>query len=314
MTEQDKNYIERQSAFLFQRGVKPEELQSLLKEKLGEQYQASGDDPLQTKEKHREPVIRRLIEAAEDMSVNLNQILLAVSKLKYDVKVLSRPARQIFSDLINYLVAVSVVMIIIIYIFSSSLAPQFESMFAAFDRSLPYLTQLVFRSGLKVILIILPIVLIVLTVMLNRTVRNIYQLKIDTASWMLYTPILSRLVRTYYSRLYVEIYPFLRALAGNHDDLLERSRKIVLGDNHELLGSKETSIGHISRCLQGADELGTLEQEVDYWRDRLDIELSTDLSSTREKLTLLVNFVMGILVGIVVIAIYLPIFKMGAAV
>ena len=314
MTEQDKNYIERQSAFLFQRGVKPEELQSLLKEKLGERYQVPEEDPLQSKQKHYEPLIKRLLEASEKMDINLNQALLAVTKLKYDVEVLSRPVRQIFSDLINYLVAVSVVMILIVFIFSSSLAPQFESMFAMFDRGLPYLTQLVFMSGMKVILILLPILIIVLTVMLNRTIRKVYQLKIDTAAWMLYTPILSRLVRTYYSRLYVEIYSFMRSLAGNHADLLEWSRKTVLGDNNELLGSRETSIGHISRCLQDADTLDTLAQEVDYWRDKLDIELSTDLSSTREKLTLLVNFVMGILVGIVVIAIYLPIFKMGAVI
>ena len=139
-------------------------------------------------------------------------------------------------------------------------------------------------------------------------------MKIDTTSWMLYTPVLSRLVRTYYSRLYVEIYSFMRALAGNHDDLVESSRKVAIGDNSELLGTRETSIGYISACLQGADELGNLAQEVDYWRDKLDIELSTDLATTRERLTFIISLVMGFMVGIVVIAIYLPIFKMGAVV
>ncbi|WP_444940970.1 type II secretion system F family protein [Microbulbifer sp. ZKSA004] len=234
----------------------------------------------------------------------------------------------------TYPIAVILVAIIVTSILLIKVVPQFASTFAGFGADLPAFTQLVVRMSdwmqdywfIALIIIILTIGGIIEAKKRNRTVADFFDrliLKLPILGQITYNSIAARFARTLSTTFAagVPLIDALKSVAGATGNSVYTDATLKIRDsvatgiplNTALRTSgvfptmlvQMTAIGEESGAL---DEM--LGKAADYYEEAVD-NMVDNLTTLLEPL---IMAVLGVLVGGLMIAMYLPIFQLGQVV
>ncbi|GAV20863.1 type IV pilus assembly protein PilC [Mariprofundus micogutta] len=269
-----------------------------------------------------------LIEAGEQGGI-LDSILLRLCA--YKEKALSLKGK--IKSAMVYPIAILVVSFIVTSILMIFVIPIFAEMFADFGADLPAPTQLAMAiSDIFVeywyVVIFSPILLVMLIKALYKTPKGHYQLD----KLMLALPILgdvlrkasvARFCRTF-STLSAAGVPILEAL----DTVAETSGNVVIEE--VILHSKDSiSQGQtltapleaskifpvmVTQMISIGEQTGSLEEMLSKIADFYEEEVDTAVDNMQQLMEPLIMAFLGVVIGGLVIAMYLPIFQMAAIV
>jgi hypothetical protein len=105
-------------------------------------------------------------------------------------------------------------------------------------------------------------------------------------------------------------YSFVQWALESHipeDAALDVADKIM-GDISPMLVSTESKA---SNPLRVAARIGTLREEMKYRVDRLLIDVPLNAVIRRDRIGLMFSVIVGVIIAIMIFAMYLPLFKMG---
>lgn len=222
-------------------------------------------------------------------------------------------------SLTSYAISVIVVVSVCLSIFSTKVIPQFEEMFIGFGAQLPEFTAFVMQ-GANTIGDIWPLMILIavtLYIVLKKRVSNKGGLKPMHRFWML-LPLTKSLYQTHFRYLLICYTNIL--VKGGLDS------KIALESALKLLNTKTTvqtnTPSHLPDLLNKTAELSsiadaykinTLPREIDFQLSRIEEDYLLVIAKLRERVSNLMQILLGIIVGGIIIAMYLPIFSMGSA-
>jgi len=223
--------------------------------------------------------------------------------------------------MIWYLAALSLVMIMIAVIFGAYVVPTFESMFSQFDRPLPALTAAVFKFGGKgfpLIVIVLGafIALIVWFVsMFHRRIQRIEPLP-NWPSWM---PFVGRLADYYNLGLFLNFCRLLMESDLDRGHAVSVAAKATNQPDNLSIESLHAGDGDyedipILAELAIAENLGNFRNELSHQCDEHLGKMSLILVQARDQFSLVLKLLLYVFVATLVIAMYLPIFKLGSVI
>jgi len=269
-----------------------------------------------------------LVEAGEQGGI-LDSILLRLCT--YKEKALSLQAK--IKSAMVYPIAILVVSFIVTSILMIFVIPIFAEMFADFGAELPAPTQIAMAlSGLFVefwyVVVFAPILLVMLIKALYKTPKGHYQLD----KLLLALPIIgdvlrkasvARFCRTF-STLSAAGVPILEAL----DTVAETSGNVVI---EEVILSSKDSISQgqtltapleaskifpimVTQMISIGEQTGSLEEMLGKIADFYEEEVDTAVDNMQQLMEPLIMAFLGVVIGGLVIAMYLPIFQMAAIV
>ena len=220
-----------------------------------------------------------------------------------------------------YLAALSVVALIVAMTFGVFVVPSFNNMFSQFGAPMPELTTAVFAFGGAGI----PLFAIVLTVVVALVVWFVvlFHGRIQRLSplprWPKWAPIVGGIAESYNLGLFLNFARILvesgveaaravdeAAKAANQSADLSFESLAVNGGSFDQ-GSVLTELGV-------AANLGYFNDEIAFQCDQHISRMSLALVEARDRFSLILKFVMYLFVGTLVVAMYLPIFKMGSVI
>ncbi len=265
-----------------------------------------------------------LIAAAEE-SGNLDVILERATK--YYEKIAAIKRKLISASW--YPTAVLIIASLIVFGILTFIVPIFAKMYEGFGAKLPVITQLLidFSNALRhnllyIIIFIFGIIGINKALYSVRRFRKIYHyimLKIPLIGGILKKGSLAKFARTL-ATLTSGGVPIIRALeisstvAGNlviEDAILRAKEKVAQGKSlHESLDEKVFPLMFISMVKVG-EETGRLDEMLDTIAEFYEDEVDRDVEGLLSTIEPLLMVFIGGIVGIIIIALYLPIFKMG---
>ncbi|MHB8315720.1 MAG: type II secretion system F family protein [Acidithiobacillus ferrivorans] len=270
-----------------------------------------------------------LIAAGEQGGI-LDTILLRLADYREKTLALNKKVKSAMF----YPAAIITVMVVVVVILMIFVIPVFSQLFSSFGATLPLLTQIVINisdwmKGHWYIVVLVPIAAVWLFVyaykhnLSFKTVVDRFSLKIPVLGDILLKGAVARFMRTL-STMQAAGVPIMEALgtlskvSGNI--IIERSvlaaRDDVAGGGRITTRLKADGVFPImaTQMLAIGEETGAIEtmsgKVADFYE--ADVEESVDRLSTLMEPMIMV--VLGIIVGTLVVAMYLPIFKMGAVV
>ncbi|MBU2850905.1 type II secretion system F family protein [Acidithiobacillus ferrivorans] len=270
-----------------------------------------------------------LIAAGEQGGI-LDTILLRLAEYREKTLALNKKVKSAMF----YPAAIITVMVVVVVILMIFVIPVFSQLFSSFGATLPLLTQVVvnisnWMKGHWYIVVLVPIAAVWLFVyaykhnLSFKTVIDRFSLKIPVLGDILLKGAVARFMRTL-STMQAAGVPIMEALgtlskvSGNV--IIERSvlaaRDDVAGGGRITTRLKSDGVFPImaTQMLAIGEETGAIEtmsgKVADFYE--ADVEESVDRLSTLMEPMIMV--VLGIIVGTLVVAMYLPIFKMGAVV
>jgi len=269
-----------------------------------------------------------LIEAGEQGGI-LDTILLRLCA--YKEKALSLKAK--IKSAMVYPIAILVVSFIVTSILMIFVIPIFAEMFADFGAELPAPTQIAMAiSDIFVefwyVVVFAPVLLVMLIKALYKTPKGHYQLD----KLMLALPVIgdvlrkasvARFCRTF-STLSAAGVPILEAL----DTVAETSGNVVI---EEVILSSKDSISQgqtltapleaskifpvmVTQMISIGEQTGSLEEMLSKIADFYEEEVDTAVDNMQQLMEPLIMAFLGVVIGGLVIAMYLPIFQMAAIV
>ncbi len=220
-----------------------------------------------------------------------------------------------------YLAALSLVVIVITLIFGLSVVPSFEGMFAEHYEQLPALTQTVFKfggSGFPLVGILLALIVALVVWFVAMFHRRIQQIE-PLPRWPSWVPMIGRVAEYYNLGLFLNFCRLLMdckltpgqavtlaAKASNQPDTLSiDSLHGETGDFSDLPILAELAI---------AEKLGNFRAEINHQCEEHIGKMSLILIQVRDQFSLVLKLLLYVFVGTLVVAMYLPIFKMGSVI
>ncbi len=270
-----------------------------------------------------------LIAAGEQGGI-LDTILLRLAEYREKTLALNKKVKSAMF----YPAAIITVMVVVVIILMIFVIPVFSQLFSSFGATLPLLTQVVIdiSNWMKshwYIVVLVPIAAVWLFVyaykhnLSFKTVVDRFSLKIPVLGDILLKGAVARFMRTL-STMQAAGVPIVEALgtlskvSGNI--IIERSvlaaRNDVASGGRITTQLKSDGVFPImaTQMLAIGEETGAIEtmsgKVADFYE--ADVEESVDRLSTLMEPMIMV--VLGIIVGTLVVAMYMPIFKMGAVV
>lgn len=210
------------------------------------------------------------------------------------------------------LIALSVISMLMIFVI-----PQFQAMFESFGARLPGLTYFVSQyNGIIFLSILSGFVFTVFALLtsLHHIFDTISELSpIDTGK-IRFAPFMNRLARTY-NRWLAMSYAGLFLSAGLPDEralvLSAELTKDTALNAAATNRSEQTPGGTLAAALSLAKEAGNLAAELEHHISEQSYQLAADVTRARQETLFLMHLILAIIVGTLVIAMYLPLFKMG---
>ena len=220
-----------------------------------------------------------------------------------------------------YLAALSVVALIVAVTFGVFVVPSFNNMFSQFGAPMPELTTAVFAFGGAGI----PLFAIVLTIVVALVVWFVvlFHGRIQRLSplprWPKWAPIVGGITESYNLGLFLN---FARILvesgveAARAVDDAARAANQSSDLSFESLAANGGSFdqGSVLTELGVAAKLGYFNDEIAFQCDQHISRMALALVEARDRFSLVLKFVMYLFVGTLVVAMYLPIFKMGSVI
>jgi type IV pilus assembly protein PilC len=268
--------------------------------------------------------------AAGEASGSLEIILSRIATYKEKIETLKKKIRKaLVYPIAICLVAVGVTLLLLVYV-----VPQFESLFSSFGADLPPFTQMVvsasrFVQRLWWLVLAAGIAVIWLLVagkrhspLFNRILDTVI-LKLPIIGPILYKAIVARFARTL-STIFAAGVPLIEALqaiaetAGNvyYTQAIYAIRDEVSQGTPLCVAMRHVDLFPIMmvQMVEIGEESGTLELMLAKVASIYEEEVDLAVDSLSSLLEPVIMVVLGVLVGGLVIAMYLPIFKMGSVV
>ncbi len=223
--------------------------------------------------------------------------------------------------LMSYLGAVAAIAIVVAFIFWKYVIPSFAGMFSEFGTPLPEFTQMIFAYGgagipvLALVLLVLVAAVVIVVALFHRRIQQLSPLP----RWPVWAPIIGRVAEIYNFGLFLNYARMLRecgvdperavadaAAASNQPDSLNFGELQREPSSHDQLPAL-TELGI-------AAKIGNFDAELEHQCDQHVAALSLTLVEARDRFSLLLKTSLFVFVGALVVAMYLPIFKIGAVV
>jgi len=223
--------------------------------------------------------------------------------------------------LIWYLAAVASVALVVALIFANSVIPSFDGMFTEFGARLPEFTEFVFAlSGAGVpafaALLAVTVAIVVFCVWLFH--RRIQQMA-PLPRWPKWAPILGRIAETYNFGLFLNYARILRTCgvepqrAVNEAAALTNQAAALPFDTSGEGPSSHEQFPALTE-LGVAARLGQFDAEISHQCEQHLGELTLALVNTRDRFSVVLKLALYLFVGGLVVAMYLPIFKLGSVI
>lgn len=220
---------------------------------------------------------------------------------------------------LSYLVALCSLMLVIAGTFTLFVLPAFQQMFDQFGGGLPAFTAGVLASagiGLPLLVLLVLAVLILaahFAVKFRRRIRSLSPLP-RLPRWL---PFGGAVAETYNRSLFLNFTRILLECGVAVERAVEVAARLANQPPSLDYAALEASAGAAAsdrtlRELGVAARLGNLPAEVAARCDIQEAELAHVLATSRNRFSLGTSIVVGVLVAIVVIAMYLPLFRMGS--
>jgi len=219
-----------------------------------------------------------------------------------------------------YLATLAVVLLVVSVIFSTSTIPAFHQLFTDFGAELPLLTSAVFKlGGIWVPAVTVAVVLLVGAIAWFATTfhRRIQRIE-PLPKWPAWLP-LAGTVSSYYNLGLLLNYARLLIDAGATPEHAIRVAAREAKQPDFSLDRQSGSVGDIREDqalteLAIAAKLGTLKDEIAFQCEEHLGNLSLVLVDARDRFSLLLKVTIYSFVALLVIAMYLPIFKLGSVI
>ena len=223
--------------------------------------------------------------------------------------------------LIWYLAAVASVALVVSVIFANSVIPSFDDMFTQFGSGLPAFTEIIFSLGYTGIpafaaLLAATVAIVVFCVWLFH--RRIQQMA-PLPRWPRWVPILGRIAETYNFGLFLNYTRILRSCGVESQTAVDKAAAITNQSARlslDALSDSPSSHGQFPALteLGIATRLGQFDAEVSHQCEQHLGELTLALVETRDRFSVILKLALYLFIGTLVVAMYLPIFKMGTVV
>lgn len=223
--------------------------------------------------------------------------------------------------LIWYLAAVSAVALVVGFVFSTSVVPSFGAMFNDFGEALPDYTQAVFNFGnvgIPTFAVVLALTVGLVVYFVSLFHKRIQQMA-PLPRWPKWAPILGRIAETYNLGLFLNYANILRR-CGVDATVAVADAATASNQSEDLsLDSLTNSVrahrqSHALTELGIAARLGNLDAELSHQCEQHVSNLTLALVEARDRFSLVLKIVLYLFVAALVVAMYLPIFKMGSVV
>ena len=212
---------------------------------------------------------------------------------------------------VAYLSYLMFILVVVVIIYSTKVLPSFLRTFENLSASLPDFTEffigLVTGPGILVVFAILVLMSSPLFALmyLNSRVSDLR----PAPKWLSHVPIAERVAAKYHELL------LLLTVCIRHSAKTEQGLKQSLDESAGHFGCKNIVLGKARKhALQHSEQLGTLAEEADYQFDSGVQEFLVHCEKAQMASGLLVQMTIFVLVGLLVVAMYLPIFALGTVV
>jgi type IV pilus assembly protein PilC len=263
-------------------------------------------------------------EESGTLDILMNKIATYMEKIE---QIKSKIRAALFYPALVIIVAIVIVAILLIVVI-----PEFESLFADYGSNLPTLTKWVvdlshiFRDNWFAILLVTMLIFTILFFTHKRSDKMKYSIDRLTLRLPIFGPILRKAIIARISRTLATMFgagiPLVDSLetvsnaAGNQIyalGLLEVRREVSTGRTLES-SMMETRLfpGMVLQMVATGEESGQLERMLDKVAEFYENEVDNAIAVISSLVEPILIIFLGIIVGVIVIAMYLPIFKLGA--
>ncbi|MBB6521919.1 hypothetical protein [Pseudoteredinibacter isoporae] len=241
---------------------------------------------------------------------DVSQLFIGAKEYIQEAVIQAREYWSGFNSLIAYLVVVFILAITVIAIFTKKVMPGFEEVFSNFGAELPTLTKfiLVNESMFMLVTGILTLCVLICVASSYHVRKQVAQLR-PLSSICRWIPGVRSLDDIYSYFLFVH---FANVLTNAR---VEGVASFNHAKDLSMLTDKKTSKFSVWwDAVKAAQEVGVLDQEIEYQVSHINTLFSRQMILLRESVTLITQISLGLLIGLFVIAMYLPIFMLGSAI
>ncbi len=223
--------------------------------------------------------------------------------------------------LMLYVSAVATMAIIVALVFWTSVIPSFAGMFTEFGSSMPGFTRIVFAyggAGIPIVAIVLVVLVLLVLFFVSLFHRRIQMLS-PLPRWPAWAPIVGRIAEVYNLGLFLNYTRILRESGVDPERAVaDAAAASNQPEGVSFAGLKENPGGPANLMalteLGVAAKLGNFDAELEHQCDQHTANLSLALVEVRNRFSLLLKTTLFLFVAVLVVAMYLPIFKMGSVV
>ena len=241
---------------------------------------------------------------------DVSQLFLGTKECIKEAVVQAREYWSGFNSLIVYVVFVFVLAIMVMGIFSVKVLPQFAETFSNFGAELPALTRFILLNDNIFLMVVCILgVGVLLCVLASYHIRKrVNQLR-PFSVFFRAVPALRSLANIYSYFLFVHFAHALISAGVKEERALNHAKELA-----KLHDKSTTGLSSWLEAASSAQKMGVLGREVQYQLSQVNILFNRQMILLRESMTLAVQVFLGVLIGLLVVAMYLPIFMLGSAV
>jgi len=214
-----------------------------------------------------------------------------------------------FSSLISYMISVLVITILVTSMFVTKVLPQFQETFSTFGAELPMLTKFVLGNELIFTgLILFMFLVIVLSALFFIYIKERVSGLSPLSAYCRFIPGFMSLYKVYGYFLFVQYLNVLNKSKLSDEIALKNAEEL---SDIRFSGEKLSAWFEVMKV---SGRLGSIEKEINYQNVQIYSLLTEKIISVRNRMTLFFRVFLSALIGLLVVAMYLPIFMLGSVV
>ncbi|MDI9347334.1 MAG: type II secretion system F family protein [Methylacidiphilales bacterium] len=269
--------------------------------------------------------------AAGEKSGSLDKLMDKLAVYKEKNETLKKKVKKAM----NYPIAVILIAVLVSTLLLVKVVPQFASIFAGFGAELPAFTQVIVNASNALVKywLIIVVAIVVIYIQIKKLSQNSEAFKLWVDVTVLKLPVVKKIVRgsaiARFARTLATMFaagvPLTEALVnvapatGNRlyeRAVLQVAKDIAQGDQMQTCLKRHRHLfdEFVIQLVQIGEEAGSLESMLNKVADYYETEVDTLVDSMSSLMEPIIISILGIMVGGLVVAMYLPIFKLGSVV